>query len=74
MFAVFAHYACTANIYTYEFNIACMLQKGCYYAKIKSAKTFLTFAKVYTLKIIIPSYTVSRVDKNKSTFLDGIIL
>ena len=24
MFAVFADQACTANIYTYEFNIACM--------------------------------------------------
>ena len=38
MFAVFVDSACTVNIYTHEFNIACIQAA----AKIKSAKTFLT--------------------------------
>ncbi len=42
MFAVFADQACTLNISTNLISHACMLQKGCYFAKIKSAKTFLT--------------------------------
>ncbi len=48
MFAVFTDQACTANIYSHEFNVACacMLQKGCY-----SAKTFL----IIYLRKFIPS-------------------
>ncbi len=53
MFAVFADQACTATIYTHKFNIACM-QKGCYSAKIKSAKTFLT---VNLRRFILSKYT-----------------
>ncbi len=54
MFVVFTDQGSTANIYTHEFLIACKLQKGCYYAKIKSAKTFLAaviLRTFYTLEI-----------------------
>ncbi len=50
----FRGYKCSwfSNIYIHEFNTACIhvLAKGCYSAKIKSAKTFLKLfpRKVYT--------------------------
>ncbi len=56
MFVVFADQACTANIYTHEFNIACMLQKGCYSAKIKSVRSIRE--SVYA-RNILGHYTVN---------------
>ena len=49
-FVYFADQVCTVNINTHELNIACMhAAKGCYSAKIKSAKTFLTvFLRQFT--------------------------
>ncbi len=55
MFVVFVDQACNANIYTHKFIITCIAccRKACYFAKLKSAKTFpkCISAKVYTLEI-----------------------
>ncbi len=54
MFAVFADYACTANIYTHQFNIACihaaerlLFREHIIREKVSNGQ----FANVYTLEI-----------------------
>ncbi len=52
MFVVFPDYAYTANIYTHEFNIACMCcRKAAIQWKINPSNSVP--AKVYTLEIIL---------------------
>ncbi len=61
---IFTDQASTANIYTHEFNIACMpcmLQKGCYSAKIKSVKTFLMVILWNFIPLKYTRYTVYKV-------------
>ena len=45
------------TFYTHECMHACMLQKGCYSAKIKSPKTFLTNGHSPKQKFILSKYT-----------------
>ncbi len=55
MFVVFADQASTANIYTHEFNIACMhAAERLLFREKNSAKTFLT---VIPRKFIPSKYT-----------------
>ncbi len=55
MFVVFPDYAYTANIYTHEFNIACMCcRKAAIQWKINPSNSVP--AKVYTLEIILAIY------------------
>ena len=71
MFVVFADQASTA---THEFNIACMLQKGCYSAKIICKNLSNSHsAKVYTLEIYL-LYGTSKNGVQTNLFLQHCVI